>query len=196
MRAVVLIDVQLDFCPGGALAVPDGDAVVAPCNALAAKAPLVVLTADWHPSGHSSFASSHGLPAFGSIELDYGTQTLWPDHCIQGSAGAAFHPDLHTDGAALIVRKGMNPAIDSYSAFFENDRRTPTGLGAALKELGVTHVELAGLASDYCVKYSALDAKRLGFHTTVHQHATRGIAEASTAQAWSELAAAGIVLAP
>lgn len=165
---LLVIDVQNDFCPGGALAVTDGDAVVPVVNRLAARFDHVVLTQDWHPAGHSSFATSHpGAAPFSEIAMPYGPQTLWPDHCIQGSAGAAFHPDLATDRAELVIRKGFRVAIDSYSAFFENDRKTPTGLAGYLRERGLRRVVMAGLATDYCVQYSALDARRLGFETIV-----------------------------
>ncbi|MCP1835025.1 nicotinamidase/pyrazinamidase [Bradyrhizobium sp. USDA 4532] len=164
----LVIDVQNDFCPGGALAVADGDAVVPVVNRLAGRFDHVVLTQDWHPAGHSSFATSHpGAAPFSEIAMPYGPQTLWPDHCIQGTAGAAFHPDLATERAQLVIRKGFRAAIDSYSAFFENDRKTPTGLAGYLRERGLRRVVMAGLATDYCVQYSALDARRLGFETTV-----------------------------
>ncbi|MGF6431382.1 nicotinamidase/pyrazinamidase [Bradyrhizobium elkanii] len=165
---LLVIDVQNDFCPGGALAVAEGDAVVPVVNRLAGRFDHVVLTQDWHPAGHSSFATSHpGAAPFSEIAMPYGPQTLWPDHCIQGTAGAAFHPDLATDRAELVIRKGFRAAIDSYSAFFENDRKTPTGLAGYLRERGLRRVVMAGLATDYCVQYSALDARRLGFETIV-----------------------------
>jgi len=174
--AFIVIDVQNDFCPEGALAVTDGDAVVAPINAMMADYDHVILTQDWHPHDHSSFASQHdGLDAFSTTTMDYGEQTLWPDHCIQGSTGAEFHPSLNLDRAELIVRKGYRTAIDSYSAFFENDKTTPTGLGGALKERGITHLAMAGLATDFCVAFSALDAAKLGFDVTVHLSACRAI---------------------
>jgi len=175
-RALIIIDVQLDFCPGGALAVPGGDAVVPGINAIMDDFDAVILTQDWHPAGHSSFASSHaGKAPHDTIEMPYGTQVLWPDHCIRGSAGAAFHPDLATDRADMIVRKGFDPAIDSYSAFFENDRRTPTGLEGYLRTRGLTDLTLAGLATDFCVNFSALDAAGLGFAVTLRQDLCRGI---------------------
>ena len=174
--AFIVIDVQNDFCPEGALAVTDGDAVVAPINAMMADYDHVILTQDWHPHDHSSFASQHdGLDAFSTTTMDYGEQTLWPDHCIQGSTGAEFHPSLNLDRAELIIRKGYRTAIDSYSAFFENDKTTPTGLGGALKERGITHLAMAGLATDFCVAFSALDAAKLGFDVTVHLSACRAI---------------------
>ena len=174
--AFIVIDVQNDFCPEGALAVTDGDAVVAPINAMMADYDHVILTQDWHPHDHSSFASQHdGLDAFSTTTMDYGEQTQWPDHCIQGSIGAEFHPSLNLDRAELIIRKGYRTAIDSYSAFFENDKTTPTGLGGALKERGITHLAMAGLATDFCVAFSALDAAKLGFDVTVHLSACRAI---------------------
>ncbi|WP_315796925.1 bifunctional nicotinamidase/pyrazinamidase [Bradyrhizobium sp. SZCCHNRI3043] len=173
---LLIIDVQNDFCPGGALAVADGDAVVPVINRLSGKFDHIVLTQDWHPEGHSSFASSHpGKTPFESVTMPYGPQTLWPDHCIQGTPGAAFHADLATDKAQLIIRKGFRAAIDSYSAFFENDKTTPTGLAGYLRERGLKRVFLVGLATDFCVHYSAVDARRLGFAAIVVDNACRGI---------------------
>jgi nicotinamidase/pyrazinamidase len=170
------VDVQNDFCPGGRLAVPHGDEVVAPINRLAAKFAHVVLTQDWHPAGHLSFASSHpGRQPFESIAVAYGPQVLWPDHCVQGTPGAAFHPTLDIPHAALVIRKGFHPAIDSYSTFYENDRATPTGLAGYLRERGLARVFLAGLAFDFCVRYSAEDASRLGLEVIVIEDACRGI---------------------
>src|SRR6202023_2514521 len=161
---LLVIDVQKDFCPGGALAVADGDAVVPVINRLAERFDHVVLTQDWHPSGHGSFATSHpGSAPFQTIAMPYGQQTLWPDHCVQGTVGAAFHPQLKTDRAELVIRKGFRGDIHSYSAFYENDRRTPTGLAGYLRERGLKRIFLAGLATDFCVHYSAVDAHRLGF---------------------------------
>ena len=174
-HALIVIDVQNDFCPGGALAVGGGDEIIAPINALMDQFAVTVLTQDWHPKGHSSFASSHaGAAPFSTVQMPYGEQTLWPDHCIQGTEGAAFHPALRTD-ADLILRKGMNPAIDSYSAFFENDRTTPTGLEGYLRTRGITTLTLAGLATDFCVAYSAIDAARLCFAVTVRTDLCRAI---------------------
>lgn len=174
--ALIVIDVQNDFCPGGALAVAGGDEVVPVINAMAPQFEHLVLTQDWHPAHHSSFASSHpGNHPFETVTMPYGPQTLWPDHCIQGSAGAAFHPNLNRTHAELIVRKGFRTAIDSYSAFFENDHKTPTGLAGYLKERGIRKITLAGLATDFCVAYSALDGARLGFETTVRLDACRAI---------------------
>jgi nicotinamidase/pyrazinamidase len=191
--AFLAIDVQNDFCPGGALAVADGDAVVAPINALAAKFAHVVATQDWHPADHASFAASSGAAPFTSVEMPYGEQTLWPTHCVQGTRGAAFHPGFALDLATLIVRKGFRRAVDSYSAFFENDRATPTGLGGLLRELGVTRVVLAGLATDFCVSFSALDARRLGFEVSVALDACRAIdLNGSLAAARAAWLAAGV----
>jgi nicotinamidase/pyrazinamidase len=195
-NALIVIDVQNDFCPGGALAVPEGDAIVAPINALMAQFEHVILTQDWHPAGHSSFASSHpGKGPFEMTEMPYGPQVLWPDHCIQGSEGAAVHPDLDATRAQAIVRKGYNRAIDSYSAFFENDRTTPTGLEGYLRTLGVTEVTLVGLALDFCVNYSAVDAARLGFKAEVIQNLTRAIdLDGSLGAAKDAMARAGVTL--
>jgi nicotinamidase/pyrazinamidase len=191
---LLIIDVQNDFCPGGALAVADGDAVVPVVNRLAEKFDHVVLTQDWHPAGHSSFATSHpGAAPFASIAMPYGEQTLWPDHCIQGSAGAAFHPKLETTRAELVIRKGFRSAIDSYSAFYENDRKTPTGLAGYLRERGLRRVFLAGLATDYCVHYSAVDAHRLGFDTVLVEAGCRAIDLAGSLDAaWTSMAEAGV----
>ena len=175
MRALIVVDVQNDFCPGGALAVAGGDQIVAQINNVMADYDAVILTQDWHPSGHSSFASSHEAEVFSNIAMPYGPQVLWPDHCVQGSFGAAFHKDLVADRADLILRKGYRPDIDSYSAFFENDRSTATGLEGYLKSRGILDVTLVGLAMDYCVAYSALDAARLGFAVSVDTALCRAI---------------------
>jgi len=176
MHALLVIDVQNDFCPGGALAVAEGDRIVAPINALMAEFDAVILTQDWHPAGHSSFASQHpGKAPMEMIEMPYGPQVLWPDHCIQGSEGAAFHPDLDTDRADLVIRKGFNPAIDSYSALYENDHETPTGLDGYLRSRGITALTLVGLATDFCVHFSAVDAARAGFDVTLRADLCRGI---------------------
>ncbi len=197
-EALIVIDVQADFCPGGALAVADGDAVVPRINALMGQFATVVLTQDWHPPGHRSFASAHpGRAAFETVAMAYGPQTLWPDHCVQGTPGAAFHPGLATDPAALILRKGMNRDIDSYSAFFENDRTTPTGLEGWLRGRGIAALTFAGLATDFCVAWSALDAARLGFRATVAEGACRAIdLDGSLAAARAAMAAAGVALEP
>ena len=194
-NALVVVDVQNDFCPGGALAVPDGDAVVPLINRMMEGADAVILTQDWHPAGHSSFASSHpGQAPFGLVEMGYGGQVLWPDHCVQGTEGAAFHPDLRTDGD-LIIRKGFRSAIDSYSAFFENDRTTPTGLEGYLRSRGITELTFAGLATDFCVAYSAMDAARLGFRASVALEACRAIdLEGSLSAALEEMRLAGVDL--
>ncbi|MGR3452528.1 bifunctional nicotinamidase/pyrazinamidase [Pseudooceanicola sp.] len=196
-KALIVIDIQNDFCPGGALAVAGGDEIVPSVNALMAEFPAVILTQDWHPAGHSSFASSHeGATAFSTTEMPYGTQVLWPDHCVQGSEGAAFHPALDTDRADLIIRKGMNPAIDSYSAFFENDHQTPTGLEGYLRTRGLTDLTLVGLATDFCVNFSAVDAARLGFAVTVRQDMCRGIdMEGSLTAALAGMREAGVTVA-
>lgn len=193
---LLVIDVQNDFCRGGALEVPDGDAVVAPINALARRFAHVVLTQDWHPAGHQSFASSHpGRRPMETIEVTYGPQILWPDHCVQGTRGAEFHPALDIPHAQLILRKGYDRQIDSYSAFFENDHRTPTGLAGYLRERGLERVFLAGLAFDFCVRYSAEDARRLGFPAVVVEDACRGIdVQGSVAATRASFAAAGVGL--
>lgn len=173
---LLVVDVQYDFCPDGALAVPDGDLVVAPINRLARRFAHVVLTQDWHPAGHLSFASSHlGRKPYDTVELGYGTQILWPDHCVQGSHGAELCRTLDIPHAELILRKGYAREIDSYSAFFENDRSTPTGLAGYLRERGFARVFLAGLAYDFCVRYSAEDAMRQGFEAVVIDDACRAI---------------------
>ena len=194
--ALLVIDVQNDFCHGGALAVPGGDEVVAPINALIERFDNVVLTQDWHPRGHSSFASSHpGGTPFSTIAMPYGAQTLWPDHCVQGTPGAEFHKDLAWTKAQLVVRKGFRAAIDNYSAFFENDRATPTGLAGYLRERGIGKVVIAGLATDFCVGFSALDAARLGFETSVVADASRAIDfNGSLADAESKMRTAGVTL--
>jgi nicotinamidase/pyrazinamidase len=181
---LIVVDVQNDFCGGGTLAVPDGDAVVPFINDFAKSFKHVVLTQDWHPAGHSSFASTHkGAVPFQQIEMPYGPQTLWPDHCIQGSHGAEFHSKLVLPHTELVVRKGFRPSIDSYSAFFENDHVTPTGLGGYLKERAFENVYLVGLAFDYCVGYSALDARTLGFKTVVVEEGCRAIDLSGSADA-------------
>jgi nicotinamidase/pyrazinamidase len=192
--ALLVIDVQNDFCPGGALAVTAGDQIVAPINALMDHFDVTILTQDWHPTGHSSFASSHpGKSPFDATTMPYGAQVLWPDHCVQGSTGAAFHPDLNTDRADLILRKGTNPAIDSYSAFFENDRTSPTGLTGYLRSRQIIDLVMVGLATDFCVQYSALDAARLGFKTRVDLSLCRAIdMDGSLEAALAAMALAGV----
>lgn len=196
MHALIVIDVQNDFCPGGALAVPGGDEIVAPINALMSEFNAVVLTQDWHPSGHSSFATSHdGKSPYEVIEMPYGPQVLWPDHCVQGSDGAAFHAGLDVDRADLIIRKGFRPEIDSYSAFFENDQSTPTGLEGYLRTRGISELTLVGLATDFCVNFSAVDAARLGFKTNVRMDLCRAIdLDGSLAAAQSGMTQAGVTL--
>jgi nicotinamidase/pyrazinamidase len=193
--ALIIVDVQNDFCPGGALAVPHGDEIIAAVNSLAARFRNVVLTQDWHPPRHASFASSHpGKRPFETIAASYGPQVLWPDHCVQGTEGAEFHPALRIPHAALVLRKGSDPAIDSYSAFYENDRKTPTGLVGYLRERGLTRLFFAGLAFDFCVRYSAEDARRVGFDTFVIEDACRGIdLDGSVAASRGSLSALGIV---
>ena len=194
---LIVVDVQNDFCPGGALAVGDGDAVIPAIHRVAPLFEHIVLTQDWHTPDHSSFASAHtGKKPYEQIELSYGMQTLWPDHCVQGSHGAEFHRALDLNRAELILRKGFHREIDSYSAFFENDRFTPTGLMGYLKERELTRVFFAGLAYDYCVGYSALDARRLGVPAVILRDACRAIdLDGSVAKIEAEFAAAGVVLA-
>lgn len=193
---LVVIDVQRDFCPGGGLAVPDGDAVVPVINRLAARFRHVILTQDWHPRDHTSFASMHpGRKPFETATLSYGEQVLWPDHCVQGTRGAEFHPELRIPHAELVLRKGFRAEIDSYSAFFENDRKTPTGLAGYLRERGFRRVFFAGLALDYCVRYSAEDAAKCGFAAAVVADACRGIDAGSVAAAQRSFAALGVAVA-
>ena len=175
-HALIIVDLQNDFCPGGALAVPGGDEIVPHINQMQQAFAHIVLTQDWHPADHHSFASNHRDAApYSCVTMPYGEQILWPDHCVQGSNGAQFHPDLDSDRANLILRKGTNRAIDSYSAFFENDHHTPTGLEGYLRERGVIALVLVGLATDFCVRYSAVDAAKLGFDVTVKLTACRAI---------------------
>lgn len=174
--ALIMIDIQNDFCPGGALAVAGGDEIILRVNALQKDYSIRVLTQDWHPADHSSFADNHqGATPFSLIDMPYGPQVLWPRHCVQGSAGASFHSELQTDRADLVIRKGFRPSIDSYSAFFENDHKTRTGLEGYLRERGVRDLVLVGLATDFCVRYSAVDAAKLGFNVTVLEGACRAI---------------------
>lgn len=194
--ALIVIDIQNDFCPGGALAVTGGDQVVAPINALMAQADAVILTQDWHPADHTSFASKHaGSAPYEQIEMPYGIQTLWPDHCVQNTQGAAFRDDLDSGRADLVIRKGFRAGIDSYSAFFENDRQTPTGLAGYLRDRGINRLVLAGLAYDFCVAWSALDGRRLGFECEVVEAACRAIdLNGSAAKARADMLAAGVIL--
>ncbi|CEJ15761.1 bifunctional nicotinamidase/pyrazinamidase [Phreatobacter sp. AB_2022a] len=192
--ALIVVDVQNDFCPGGRLAVPRGDEVVAVVNAIGTRFANVVLTQDWHPAGHKSFASSHpGKKPFELVDMPYGPQVLWPDHCIWNSEGAAFHPALALPHAQTIVRKGYRPEVDSYSGFLEADRRTPTGLGGYLKERAITRAVVVGLATDFCVGWTAQDAAKAGLETFVVEEACRAIdLNGSLAKAWTDMAAAGV----
>jgi nicotinamidase/pyrazinamidase len=191
---LIIVDVQNDFCPGGALAVRTGDEVVQLINRLAVRFENVVLTQDWHPRGHASFASSHpGKKPFETIELPYGKQVLWPDHCVQSTPGAAFHPKLDTAKAQLVVRKGFHRDIDSYSGFIEADRKTTTGLAGFLREKGFEKLNVCGLATDFCVAWTALDARAAGFDVTVVEDACRAIdLEGSLERAWADMATAGV----
>ena len=192
--ALLVIDVQNDFCPAGALAVVGGNEIIPHINEEMAKYDCVVLTQDWHPKGHSSFATSHeGKNPLELIKMPYGDQVLWPDHCIQGSKGAEFHPELNIEQASAIIRKGSDPRIDSYSAFFENDRKTSTGLDGYLKSLEIEKISLVGLATDFCVNYSAQDAANLGYKVSVLEKMCRAIdLNGSLAAAKSEMQDCGV----
>lgn len=195
-NALIVIDVQNDFCPGGALGVAGGDAIVPGINALMADFGAVVLTQDWHPSDHMSFADNHvGAAPYSITQMPYGPQVLWPRHCVQGTNGAAFHAGLNADRGDMIIRKGFRPAIDSYSAFYENDHKTPTGLDGYLRSRGVKTLVLAGLATDFCVAFSALDAAALGFNVTVRMDLSRAIdLDGSLAAMVARMQAAGVAL--
>jgi nicotinamidase/pyrazinamidase len=195
--ALVVIDVQNDFCPSGALAVGDGDGIITRINGLTDQFAIKVFTQDWHPADHSSFADNHHeAEAYSTIQMPYGAQVLWPRHCIQGTRGAEFHPDLATAPADLIIRKGFRAAIDSYSAFFENDHKTPTGLAGYLRERGVTDLVMVGLATDFCVRFSAVDGAKLGFGVTVQEGACRAIdLDGSLAVARQDMRDCGVILA-
>jgi nicotinamidase/pyrazinamidase len=195
-EALLVVDVQNDFCPGGALPVPQGDEIVPVVNRLARRFAHVVLTQDWHPPGHRSFASAHpGKQPFETVDLEYGAQTLWPDHCVQGTSGTGFHPGLDIPQVELIIRKGYRPGIDSYSAFRENDRKTPTGLAGYLRERGFERITVCGLALDYCVFFSAIDAREAGFAVTVALDACRGIdLDGSLTRALAAMRKAGVDL--
>lgn len=195
MKALLIIDIQNDFCPGGALAVKDGDLIISIVNSLSKKFDHVILTQDWHVEGHSSFASVHlNSKPYDIIQMSYGSQVLWPEHCVIGTKGANFHPDLNTDKARLIIRKGFRKEIDSYSAFFENDHLTTTGLTGYLKNAGIDTLYLVGIATDFCVKYSAIDSIKEGFKTFVIEDAVKGIdLDGSVATAWSEMKQAGVI---
>jgi len=194
MKALLVVDIQYDFCPGGALAVPDGDAIIPAVNNLIDHFDVIIQTQDWHPAGHSSFASSHkGKDPFDTIEMDYGTQVLWPDHCVQGSKGAEFHEDLNTLKSQVIIRKGFRRAIDSYSTFFENDQETATGLTGYLKQRGITDLYAVGLATDFCVKWSILDGIDEGFNMHIVEDAVKGIdLNGSLDEAWDEMKKKGV----
>ncbi len=194
--ALLVIDVQNDFCPGGQLAVSEGDQIVPLVNAMMPGFDHIVLTQDWHPQDHTSLAGNHqGAAPFSVVEMPYGSQVLWPDHCIQNTTGAAFHAELDTVPAQLVIRKGTNRLVDSYSAFFENDKVTSTGLDGYLKELGIASLSLVGLALDFCVKFTALDAAKLGYDVTVVQEAARGIdLDGSLTAALQEMRAAGVII--
>ncbi|WP_306753614.1 bifunctional nicotinamidase/pyrazinamidase [Paracoccus actinidiae] len=195
-RALIVIDMQADFCPGGALAVADGDGIVGPINALMADHDAVVLTQDWHPANHASFAANHpGAEPFSVAQMPYGPQVLWPAHCVIGTKGADFHPDLDLSRVDLVIRKGFRPQIDSYSAFFENDHQTPTGLAGYLRDRGLLDLTFVGLAHDFCVAWSAMDAARGGFAATVIESATRAIdLNGSLDRARTDMRAAGVTL--
>jgi nicotinamidase/pyrazinamidase len=191
---LLVIDLQQDFCANGQLAVPDGDAVIPPINQLATRFPHVILTQDWHPAGHGSFASTHpGKQPYETIHIPYGPQTLWPDHCIQGTSGAEFHPGLKIPQVEMILRKGFRQQIDSYSAFLENDKQTPTGLAGYLRERGFDRIFVAGLAYDYCVRFSAIDGQRAGFVSFVLEDACRPVGLPGSVEATRrEFAEAGV----
>lgn len=195
-NCLIVVDVQNDFCTGGALAVPGGEEVVSPINKLISGHENIVLTQDWHPADHSSFASQHtGRNPFETIDFPYGEQTLWPDHCVQGSKGAEFHSDLDWTKAQMVIRKGFRRDIDSYSAFFENDQRTPTGLAGYLQERGIKNLTMVGLATDFCVGFSALDAAKRGFNVTVQLDACRAIdLEGSAVLMLNRLRDAGVTI--
>ena len=194
MKALLIVDIQNDFCPGGALAVPDGDTIVPTVNKLVNVFDDVIQTQDWHPAGHSSFASSHdGKNPYDTVEMDYGNQVLWPDHCVQGSMGAEFHPELNTLKTQVIIRKGFRRAIDSYSTFFENDQKTTTGLTGYLNQRGITDLYTVGLATDFCVKWSILDGIDEGFNMYIVKDAVKGIdLDGSLKAAWNEMQEKGV----
>jgi len=193
MKTLLIIDVQNDFCPGGALAVPGGDTIIPVINSLIPGFNAVIQTQDWHPEGHHSFASSHeGKDPYDTVEMDYGDQVLWPDHCVQGTRGAEFHPDLNTTKTEVIIRKGFRKEIDSYSTFYENDQKTPTGLTGYLRERGISEIYVAGLATDFCVKWSVIDGLKEEFTVHVIEDAVKGIdMDGSVEQAWKEMKDAG-----
>ncbi|HKL14881.1 MAG TPA: bifunctional nicotinamidase/pyrazinamidase [Balneolaceae bacterium] len=194
MKALLIVDLQNDFCEGGALEVPGGSSIVPTVNTLIDSFDAVIQTQDWHPSGHASFASHHeGKNPYDTIEMDYGTQVLWPDHCVRGSKGAEFHPDLNTTKSQVIIRKGFRPEIDSYSAFFENDHKTKTGLTGYLKTRGITDLYMVGLATDFCVKWSVTDGLKEGFNVFIVEDAVKGIdIDGSVNEAWDEMKSEGV----
>lgn len=194
MEALLIVDIQNDFCPGGSLAVKDGDNIIPIINRLSKKFDIVIATQDWHPAGHSSFASTHpGKKPYETIEMNYGAQVLWPDHCMQGTVGGDFHPNLETDKIQLIIRKGFRKGIDSYSAFFENDQKTVTGLKGYLQNRNVDTLYICGLATDFCVKWSAIDGANQGFKVNVIEDASKGIdLDNSVEKAWQEMTKAGV----
>ena len=194
MKALIIVDVQNDFCPGGALAVPEGDKVIAPINRLMETFDCIVQTQDWHPNNHSSFASNHDNKSpYDTVEMAYGEQVLWPDHCIQGTKGAEFHKDLKNKPSQLIIRKGFRQKIDSYSAFFENDQATVTGLHGYLQARGVKELYITGLATDFCVKWTALDGRKLGYDVNLITDAVKGIdIEGSVEKAMDEMKEVGV----
>lgn len=196
MKALLVVDIQNDFCPGGALAVPNGDTIVPTVNKLVNVFDAVIQTQDWHPAGHSSFASSHkGKEPYDTVEMDYGTQVLWPDHCIQGSMGAEFHPELNTLKTQVVIRKGFRREIDSYSTFFENDQQTTTGLTGYLDQRGITDLYTVGLATDFCVKWSILDGIDEGFNMHIVKDAVKGIdLDGSLDAAWDEMKEKGVYI--
>lgn len=193
MKTLLVIDVQNDFCPGGALAVPDGDSIIPVINSLIPNFDAVIQTQDWHPEGHHSFATSHkGKDPYDTVEMDYGTQVLWPDHCVQGTHGSEFHPDLNTTKTEVIIRKGFRKEIDSYSTFYENDQKTPTGLIGYLQERNITELYVVGLATDFCVKWSVIDGLKENFKVHIIEDAVKGIdIDGSVEQAWKEMKNAG-----
>lgn len=193
MKTLLVIDVQNDFCPGGALAVPDGDSIIPVINSLIPNFDAVIQTQDWHPEGHHSFASSHkGKDPYDTVEMDYGTQVLWPDHCVQGTHGSEFHPDLNTTKTEVIIRKGFRKEIDSYSTFYENDQKTPTGLIGYLQERNISELYVVGLATDFCVKWSVTDGLKENFKVHIIEDAVKGIdIDGSVEQAWKEMKNAG-----
>jgi nicotinamidase/pyrazinamidase len=196
MKALLIVDIQNDFCPGGALAVPDGDAIIPTVNKLIEHFNVIIQTQDWHPEGHSSFASSQdGKDPYDTIEVDYGTQVLWPVHCVQGTNGAEFHSDLNTLKSQVIIRKGFRKAIDSYSTFFENDQKTTTGLTGYLQQRGITDLYTVGLATDFCVKWSILDGFDEGFTMYIVEDAVKGIdLNGSLDAAWKEMKEKGVII--